>query len=194
MCMFVDTTDLVQPVGFSQSSISVCVCFCEQSQYLTSRLLSTSGPVQSFVSLKQRSLRRGTPFATLSVHLSRFVDFFSEAHVPCGSQAHPQKKQLTQALLCMFVDTADLTQEVGLMQSRTPMLLEMCMSLYKVNTKPQDFSALWTRPDIFFSNSSCCSNSDLSVEVLLWRPVRFPSRGFRIFSQKHMFRVARKVI
>jgi len=53
----------------------------------------------------------------------------SEAHVSCGSQVHLQKNELRQALLCMFVDTADFVQEVGLSQSRTPLWLEVCLAL-----------------------------------------------------------------
>jgi len=88
--------------------------------------------------------------------------------------------------MCMFLETADLVLLDGFSQSRTPVYA--CVFVNRVTTTPQDFSALLDP-----SRHSFFENSDLFVEVLLWRPVRFPSRGFRISSQKHMSRVARKL-
>ena len=127
--------------------------------------------------------------ATRSVPLSRFSDFFSKTHILCGSQAHLQKNQLRRVLLSMFVYTADLVLLVGFSQSRTPVCVCVCVFVNRVTTTPQNFSALLDP-----SSYSFLSNSDLSVEVHLWRRVRFPSRGFRISYQRHMSHVARKVI
>jgi hypothetical protein len=91
--------------------------------------------------------------------------------------------------LSMFVYTADLVLLVGFSQSRTPVCVCVCVFVNRVTTTPQNFSALLDP-----SSYSFLSNSDLSVEVHLWRRVRFPSRGFRISYQRHMSHVARKVI
>jgi hypothetical protein len=77
-----DSRSLVESV--QNTNVVGNVYVVVQSQYQTSKLLSTLDLARHFF-LKQCALRRDSPVASLSVPLSRFSDFLSEAHVPCGS-------------------------------------------------------------------------------------------------------------
>ena len=156
--MFVDTPDLVLLVGFSQSSISVCVFLWTESipHLKTSQHIWTHPDIrysQTVISLLSDTF--GNPFGS---PLEVFVSSSTEKSSETGTFVH----------VCGH-NRLGPTSRVQSVE-----YFSVCVFVNRVNTLLQDFSV-----HLDPSRHSLLSNSDLSVELHLWQPIRFTSRGFR---------------